>query len=355
MRILRILCIAAIMGLLLPVVARAAPSPISPGDYEARLKRVAGLLNTAIGARSEGKIYITVAQKELGETWEIQTSPPATADLRPVRELIAGADPGLPAGANKLREAVDLLDEHRQALSDLATATPRRLPDARKRLDEALKAAEEQEAAGNAISNWLRNLWRRLFGNPKPVTPADVPAEEDEARTVPWATWIALAIGAVGVGVLAWNLVRTLRDNAAGTDVALRTGGRTARPDRPPTPDELWEMAGRQAAAGDFKEGLRLAHLALLQHLDRSGLLRYLPSQTNREHESMLRRKQPDMARTMHQLNDLVESRLYSGHGATAEDYQRCESLAGHLWREGEALSKSAQAATGASSSASSS
>jgi hypothetical protein len=93
----------------------------------------------------------------------------------------------------------------------------------------------------------------------------------------------------------------------------------------------------------------------MLQHLDRTGLLRFMPSGTNREHEWLLRRRHPELARTMHQLNDLVESRLYSGQGATAEDYQQGEGLARQLWREGDAVSKSAQEPSGASSSASSS
>ncbi|HWI65242.1 MAG TPA: DUF4129 domain-containing protein, partial [Symbiobacteriaceae bacterium] len=153
-----------------------------------------------------------------------------------------------------------------------------------------------------------------------------------------------------------WNLWRTLAGNAAGSDVAVRTGRKGAHPDRPLTPDELWQLAADEAAAGDYKEGLRLAHLALLQHLDRTGLLRYMPAQTNREHEWSLRRKHPELARTMHQLNDLVESRLYSGHGATAADFSRGETLARQLWREGDALSaRNAQETTGASSSASSS
>lgn len=353
MKLIRLLCLAAALAVLLPGMARAAPQPIAPADYLARLIQASWDLQDAQKGGPEAGRLVEKARAGLGEVWTVQTTPtPVTADLRPVQALLAGASPLTAAGQAKLKQASGIVTEHIRAMEAMNVAVPRDFPGARGQLEEALKRTEERQQVSQTLSDWFARLWRRLFGGrEEPAAPAPAAAAD---QPVGWGTWIALVIGTVGIGVLGWNLMRTLSANAGGGQVTLRAG-RAIRPDRPPTPDELWHMAAAQAAAGDYKEGLRLSHLALLQHLDRSGLLRYLPAQTNREHEWMLRRKHPDMARTMHHLNDLVESRLYSGHGATAEDFRRGEGLAQELWREGDAASKSAQATTGASSSASSS
>ncbi|HWI51753.1 MAG TPA: DUF4129 domain-containing protein [Symbiobacteriaceae bacterium] len=330
---LRLLCLAAaVLAVMLPGLARAAPPAISPAEYAARLQRAHMHLIAA-------PPLVAQARQELGGTWEVQTNPPTVADLRPVQDLI---------NRGKYAAAAEVVAQHRQAFDALQTAGTRSLPGARERLDKALQEAEKQRQTGRTAMNWFVRLWERLFGGAQDEPRSAAADDGADARGVSPATYVALIIGVVGVSLLGWYLSRTLSGNAAGTDATLRSGRGKARPDRPATPDELWQLAGEQAAAGDYKEGLRLAHLALLQHLDRSGLLRYIPAQTNREHEWMLRRKQPELARTMHQLNDLVESRLYSGHGATADDFRRGESLAQQLWREGDAVSKSAQETTGA-------
>jgi hypothetical protein len=332
MRTIRLICLAALVAvLLLPGLARAAPEHITVAAYRERLQSAI----VHLYARR-----VDDARAVLGETWLVEATPePVLVDMRPVLPMLGKEGD------------INLVLAHIEALDALEAAEHRSLPNARQHLDEALNEAEESARATNTLSDWLDRLFRRLFGD-DPSAPATPRAT---AAGPSLATWAALAIGAMGILVLGWFLLRSLAGNAAGEQVTLRPGRRATRSGRPLTPDELWQLAGEEAAAGDYKEGLRLAHLALLQHLDRSGLLRYLPAQTNREHEWSLRRKHPDLARTMHHLNDLVESRLYSGHGASAEDFQRGESIARELWREGEAVSKSAQATSGASSSASSS
>ncbi|MDF2630069.1 MAG: hypothetical protein K0R39_3900 [Symbiobacteriaceae bacterium] len=332
MRAARLICLAVLLALLLPGLARAAPEPITVSAYRSRLE--SALIHMQAGRTGE-------ARAAMGEAWLVQTSPePVLVDMRPLLAEVGGAN------------AMTLVREHLAALDALERAAPRSLPNARRHLDEALGAAEEESKAANTLASWWDRFWDRIFGGSN--QPTQVP-DRASASGPSAATWVALAVGAVGIGLLGWFLLRSLQGHAGGEQVALRPGRRAARPDRPLTPDELWQLAGEEAAAGDYKEGLRLAHLALLQHLDRSGLLRYLPAQTNREHEWSLRRKHPELARTMHHLNDLVESRLYSGHGASADDFKRGESIALQLWREGEAASKSGQATNGASSSASSS
>lgn len=333
MKATRLILIAVLAAvLLLPGLARAAPQPISAAAYRERLE--SALVHLQARRMDE-------ARTALGESWLVEATPePVLVDMRPVLAVLGQ------------RDDMTLVRAHLEALDALEAARPRTLPNAREHLEKALHDAEAETDTANTLSDWFDRLWRRLFGSGG-STPATNPRTVTTGPS--WTTWAALAIGVVGIGLLGWYLLRSLSGNAAGEQVTLRPGRRTVRPDRPLTPDELWQLAGEEAAAGNYKEGLRLANLALLQHLDRAGLLRYVPAQTNREHEWSLRRKHPELARTMHQLNDLVESRLYSGHGASAEDFQRGEHIALQLWREGEAVSKSGQGTSGASSSASSS
>jgi hypothetical protein len=332
MKVIRLICLAAMAALLLvPGLARAAPERITVTAYRERLQSAV----VHLYARR-----IDDARSALGETWLVEATPePILVDLRPVQAALGKEGD------------INLVLAHIEALDALEAAESRSLPGARQNLEKALGDAEEASNATNTLSDWLDQVFRRLFGD-GPSAPA--PGRGSSASPS-LTTWAALAVGVAGIAALGWFLLRSLAGNAAGEQVSLRPGRRAVRPDRPLTPDELWALAREEAAVGDYKEGLRLAHLALLQHLDRAGLLRYMPAQTNREHEWSLRRKHPALARTMHQLNDLVESRLYSGHGASAEDFQRGEAIARELWREGEAVSKSAQATSGASSSASSS
>jgi hypothetical protein len=332
MRAIRLICLAALLAILLPGLARAAPERITMAAYRDRLESALVHLQANRVAEARGA---------LGETWLVEATPePVLVDLRPVLAVL-----GKPHAQFLVREHLAALD----ALAKAELQAP--LPNARQHLDEALNNANEETQNADRLFSWFDRLLRRLFGGGQtsPAPSASAPARPS------WATWAALGVGVVGIGLLGWYLLRSLQGNAAGAQVSLRPGRRATRSDRPLTPDELWQAASEVAAAGDYKEGLRLAHLALLQHLDRAGLLRYIPAQTNREHEWLLRRKHPDLARTMHQLNDLVESRLYSGHGATADDFHRGETIARQLWREGEAVSKSAPETSGASSSASSS
>lgn len=333
MKAVRLICLTALVAVLLvPGLARAAPQRITIAAYRDRLE--SALVHLQARRLEDARVA-------LGETWLVEAMPePVLVDMRPVLEAL-----GTP-------QDMSLVREHLAALEALEAASSRSLPNARQHLEQALHDAEAESQTDSTISAWLDRLWRRLFGN---KAGPGVPNVQTPDTGPSWTTWAALAVGLVGVVVLGWYLLRSLQGTAPDQQASLRSGRRSGRPDRPLTPDELWELAREEAAAGDHKEGLRLAHLALLQHLDRAGLLRYIPAQTNREHEWSLRRKHPEMARTMHQLNDLVESRLYSGHGASAEDFQRGESIARELWREGEAVSKSAQGISGASSSASSS
>ncbi|HYG59283.1 MAG TPA: DUF4129 domain-containing protein [Symbiobacteriaceae bacterium] len=333
MKTLRLLLLAAL--LLVAVPALAAPARISLAEYQARLQQALQHLEAAGLAASADRGDFDTARQLLSGQWEVDApGGPVTADLD-----LLGKQLGPAPARQRIDSVAAAVRQHLSATEELARAEAMDVAGARKRLQRELETAKGK----STILEWLSRLFRR-----------SAPAAEETTDAIPQSvSWVALVIGAAAIGLLALSLARTLSANAGGTDSRLKKG-KEQKPDRPATPDELLEYARQCAAEGDYKEGLRIAHLAALQQLDRLGLLRYVPAQTNREHEWLLRRKHPEVARTLHTLTDVVEERLYSGHGASAEDFARGESLAGQLWREGEAASRSAQAPNGASSSASS-
>ncbi|HEY3365793.1 MAG TPA: hypothetical protein VGK74_12120 [Symbiobacteriaceae bacterium] len=327
--------------LVAPAVARAEGEPIGLPAYQERLRQVADQLDMARQAAgtAAGKASLAAARQRVGTTWAVQTPEgTVTADLRDLARLIAEAEGASGNARAPVERALALAREYLQAAEAAGSARPVDLTAARKRLELALASAEAQRTWYQRLKDWWRRLW-----NATPLSKSPPPA------VVPYLKWGALAIGVVGVLLLGRSLVRTLAGNAGGEEAAAGRG-RVRKPDRPPTPEELREESRQLAAAGDFQEALRTAHLALLKHLDQLSLLRFVPAQTLREHERQLRRNHPGLARAMRGLNDLVEARLYSGHGATAEDFNRGEAWVEELWREGDAASKRAEASTGESS-----
>lgn len=302
--------------LLGPQRAWAGPAPLSLPEYQALLRGAIADLESGRGARLEQ-----------GTTYEVTTPQGLIkVDLSPLQI-------GSPA------EALPVARQYLQAAEGNLAATAD--PGARAQLTQILAT---QKARGK-LTDWLNELLKRLLVGRQPG--GGIAGVLTDKRT----PWIAGSIGLVGIGLLAFYLFRGLRGHGAGADLAVRLG-RGARPERPLTPDERWTEAQALAAAGEWTAALRGGYLALLQALDKQGLIRYVPAQTNREHERQLRRSQPGLAPNFATLTALVESRLFGGVPATAEDFEAGSSLIEQLWREGDALSRRADATTGASSSA---
>lgn len=301
--------------LLVPVQAWAAPAPLSMEEYQALLKRTVAELQAGLPARFES-----------GTEYLIQTpNGPVTVDLSPLQQ-------GAPA------EALPVAQFYLQAAEGKLAATAD--PGARGELAQILAS---QKTRGK-INEWISRLLERIFlGRGEGGGIVGVLTDK---RT----PWIAGAIGLIGIGVLAFYLFRSLRGHGGGADLAAKLG-RGPRADRPLTPDERWEEARALAASGDWTAALRTGYIALLHAMDKQGLIRYVPVQTNREHERQLRRSQPALAPAFANLTALVESRLFGGIPATAEDFEAGSSLILQLWREGDALSRRADATPGASSS----
>jgi hypothetical protein len=128
----------------------------------------------------------------------------------------------------------------------------------------------------------------------------------------------------------------------------------------PREPAELLAEAEREAAAGRYREALRLTYLAMVTRLDRAGVL---PEDRSRTHWELLRdlrrltraretqavgsrlstvgegapavteSRQPtadglsSLVAILAPVTRRLDERLYGGRTATAEDYQECRSV----------------------------
>ncbi len=339
--------LAALLLLALPVTAAASPPTISLAEYRDLLQEVRTHLKAAQQAEladpDRYRRELDTVRQSAGTQWRVRTPHgEVTADHRPLIRLLRRAEDQSPRGQTALRSAMAMVQEMERAAARAEQAAPQSDPEARRQLEEILAAAETHRQ----WVQWLGRLLERLFPNPDSIE-VETPSERGFRAIL----WTALILGAIGVVVLAWNLVRTLSGHGVDQELELpqtREGGAW---ERPLTPAQMRLAARQRAEAGDYQEALRLLHRALLLHYDRLGLIRYVPAQTNREHERMLHRHHPELARKMGRLNDLVDVRLYSGHGATAEDVATAESMVEELWRGGDEASRRAPTeASGASS-----
>jgi hypothetical protein len=105
----------------------------------------------------------------------------------------------------------------------------------------------------------------------------------------------------------------------------------------PQEPDALLAAAEREAAAGRYREALRLAYLATVARLDRAGVLPEDRSRTHWEllrdlrrltspHPSSLIPHPSSLVAVLAPLTQRLDERLYGGRATTVEDYQVCRT-----------------------------
>lgn len=334
-----------LLMLLLPTVVLAAPERISLAVYEERLQQVVRHVQAARWAaavdRDRTIREIEQARALLAPDW-IVTTPTGHAPIS-LRSLVdqlaqAAATPE----SERLVPAVALAEDYLRAAVQAGETTAIAPDGARERLTVALRKAEARQEGANLIDRALR--W--LFGER---------AETETATRLdnlgPYLSWGAALIGALGLSALSYGLFRSLTHHSGGDRISTREG-RKARASQPVTPEGLRERARTLSSEGQQLEALRVAYQALMLHFDRLGLVRMVAAFTLREQERLLRRKEPALARRLHGLNDLLEVRLYAGHGATAADFAACDDLIDQLWREGDLACRRAEVTSGASSSA---
>lgn len=162
---------------------------------------------------------------------------------------------------------------------------------------------------------WLSRLLERLFPNtPIATTGSDAPAR------------VMLGVLVLFLAVLLARVLLLVLPN-------LRRRSR-AEPDLPEgellvpgEPDALLAAAEREAAAGRYREALRLAYQALVVRLDRAGVLPEDRSRTHWEFLRDLRRAGRDpLYRELAPITRRLDERLFGGRTATADDYQACRS-----------------------------
>lgn len=335
----------ALLLLLLPAVVLAAPERITLAAYEERLQQVVQHMQAARVAasvdRDQAIREIEQARALLAPDWVVVTAVGDVAvSLRPLVDQLAEAATA-PETA-RLIPAVTLAQEYLLAAVQAKEAMTITADGARERLAIALRKAEARQEGHNLIQRALR--W--LFGE-RPET--ETAARFDNVGT--YLFWGAGLVGALGLGALSYGLFRSLTRQTGGDQISTREG-RREKASQPATPEGLRERARTLSAEGQQLEALRVAYQALMLHFDRLGLIRMVAALTLREQERLLRRKEPSLARRLHGLNDLLEVRLYAGHGATAADFATCDDLIDQLWREGDVACRRAGVTSGASSSA---
>jgi hypothetical protein len=184
---------------------------------------------------------------------------------------------------------------------------------------------------------WLARLLERLF----PASDRSPGHTDRLARLMVIGVVLLLAVLIARLILVILPNLRRLRrgegDTFAAGEVVL-----------PREPETLLAEAEREAAAGRYREALRLAYLATVARLDQAGVLPEDRSRTHWELLRDLRRIQSNELRVMSDeesrpgpalitrpsslvtllspLTLRLDERLYGGRTATLEDYQACRT-----------------------------
>jgi hypothetical protein len=160
---------------------------------------------------------------------------------------------------------------------------------------------------------WLSRLLDRLFPRS-----SRQPGENEAAAR--WMLAFVVLVLAILVTRILLLVLPNLRRRARA-EPELPVGALLV----PREPDALLAEAERRAAAGDYREALRLAYLATVTRLDRAGVL---PEDRSRTHWELLRALRRAGRDSLYQqlapLTLRLDERLYGGRTATMEDYQAC-------------------------------
>ena len=134
----------------------------------------------------------------------------------------------------------------------------------------------------------------------------------------PLALWMVVAL-LVGLLLLVMFHIYSMSVGA------FRTGRRKSlrRPAAVPMQAQnLLEKARAAAAAGDFRDAVRLTYQAVLVKLDQAGIIRYDPSHTNWEYAHEVASREP-LGHIFAQLTSIADRAMYSDTPVTYEHYAR--------------------------------
>lgn len=138
------------------------------------------------------------------------------------------------------------------------------------------------------IFEWIRDIFRSIFGNVGPIKPGASPRASRIAQILVLALCIAV-VAAVGWRV--WS-----RRTRGLKSLKLKRGARVVLGERleaDQTSADLLEAAERLARSGDLRGAIRKAYIALLCELGDRNIIRLAQHKTNRDYLQAVRRASP--------------------------------------------------------------
>lgn len=103
----------------------------------------------------------------------------------------------------------------------------------------------------------------------------------------------------------------------------------------PALPADMRRAALAAAESGDLRAAIKLLMQAVIGRLADRSLIEWQPFLTNRGCVSELRRRRPELALALDELNGLYEWKIYGGRPVTKAEFRHGMALADRLWEEG--------------------
>lgn len=167
---------------------------------------------------------------------------------------------------------------------------------------------------------WWRKLWLRIMDLFRRWLNA--------VFSAPATGRIVVAVAAVGAVLLLALVFLAIRgrprgtaETGAGTDAASQAGGRGGRR------EDLRRRAEEAARDGRFREAVRLLYVALLQELDRMGLIKLAKAKTNWDYRREIEAGHRRLSPVFRSFTDLYELKWYGQDDCRAGDYERARTL----------------------------
>jgi hypothetical protein len=331
MRKLMLLCLLLLLVLQAPAAADSAP--VSVPEFAARLERAADAVEqgrpgdvarelpaqVAVAVPGgtvtidEGWVGRAMADQALSIQDRARLAEQLRAMAREARAVAQSGQPGLEVRLERARSDRAVLEQILGGAGYRKAAMPSWWSRFWQRVGQGLADA------GRRFSDWWSRQWSWL---------PDLPGlpQGSTARAVGVAVLLVILGGGLWLArpFLKWErLGRLLRRRPKATAVA------------PSAPADLRRSALALAEQGERREAIKLLMQAVLGRLSARRLIDWQPTLTNRTCVAQLRRRRPDLAPPLDELNRLYEWKVYGERPASAEEFRRSMELADHLWEEG--------------------
>lgn len=131
------------------------------------------------------------------------------------------------------------------------------------------------ERAGKAISEWLSDLWKKMFGDGRE---ASMPSSGFGAMNFQPLVWGVLIAGLLGFAYYAITKFRWTFSRR------VKAGGLLAEDEPDRTADEWISRSEELSANKQYREAVRCLYLACLVRFDEANVMRFRRGETNWEH-----------------------------------------------------------------------